>query len=409
MTLLDLVAESVEGPVLVVGRMPPEGRDLDLLVRGHDMARLTTRLADAGFAERGGRWVRFGEGKVDIVDVDAVESWGLPEAEVADLFAVDGKVARPGPVHVALLEMRRWTAGGEPTDRRRARVEEALASNAQVREEVARRAAAWKVSTTPPPPRPLRRVERRLRQGSRGHVVTLSGIDGSGKSSQVEALQAALEQLGYPTATVWTRITLNPSLTVIGTPVKKVIALLSGHRGQTSPKRHVDGRPPGHGVTPADPGQAFRVRYPVVNHAWLTVIAVVNALTHWREVGQHLARGRIVVCDRYTLDSAVHLRYKYGPAEGFRLQSGIVRLLSPRPLRSYLLDVPGAVAHARKPEKYTTDDLESLAERYREEAERIGVRRLDGQQPPHQLTAAIADEVLSALVGQRRRRRRTTP
>lgn len=407
MTLLDLVAESVEGPVLVVGRMPPEGRDLDLLVRGDDMARLTARLADAGFAERGGRWVRFGEARVDIVDVVAVESWDLPEAEVADLFAVDTKVAQPGPVHVALLEMRRWTAGSAPTERRRARVEEALASSAQVRDEVARRAAAWKVSTTPPPPRPLRRVECRLRQ--RGHVVTLSGIDGSGKSSQVEALRAALEQLGYPTATVWTRITLNPSLTVIGTPVKKVIALLSGRRRQAPSKPHVDGRPPGHGVTPADPGQAFRVRYPVVNHAWLTVIAVVNALTHWREVGQHLARGRIVVCDRYTLDSAVHLRYKYGPKERFRLQSGIVRVLSPRPLRSYLLDVPGAVAHARKPEKYTADDLEALAELYREEAERIGVRRLDGQQPPHQLTAAIADDVLQALVGQRRRKRRTTP
>lgn len=406
---------------LVVGRMPPEGRDLDVLARAADARELMGQLRAEGFQERGGRWVRFRDGDVEIVDLVDVDAWGLPATEVEAMFASarrdeDHGPARPSPVHTVLLEARRWAAGGVLTDRRRARVAEAAAAVAPVWEEVVRRAPAWGVEDALPVLRgeaPVREAARRSRRRltrPRGHVVTFSGIDGSGKSSHVEALRAALERLGYPTVTVWTRITINPSLAVIAGPVKWSVTRLGRRRPPPRlPAPEAEGRPPGHGATATDPARAFRLRYPLVNHAWLVVVAMVNALAQWRAVAPHVARGRIVVCDRYTLDSAAHLRYKYGPAERYRLQAGVVRLLSPRPLRSYLLDVPGAVAHNRKPEKYTAEQLEQLARLYREECERLGVRRLDGQRPPHELAADVGDDVLQALLGQRRRRRRTTP
>lgn len=407
-----------DGRFLIVGRLPPEGRDLDVIARRADATALAERLQAEGFAERGDRWVRFTEAGVEIVDLADADEWGLPEAEVDDLFALavphgDG-AARPSPVHAVLLEARRWTNGGILTERRRARVAEALAAGDPVWDEVVRRAPAWGVEDA----LPVLRGEAVVRQAARharrrlvrpqGRVVTLSGIDGSGKSSQVEALRQALDRLGYPTATVWTRITINPSLDVIAGPVKRIVRVARRGAPSVDAEAATEGRPPGHGASPSDPARAFRLRHPVVNQAWILVVATVNAFAQWRAVAPHLARGRIVVCDRYTLDSATHLRYKYGPAERFRWQVAVIGWLSPTPLRSYLLDVPGAVAHARKPEKYTAAQLEQLAEMYREECVRLGVRRLDGRRPAHELAAEIGDDVLRALTGRQNRRNRRT-
>jgi thymidylate kinase len=394
---------------LVVGRPPPEGRDLDVLARAADAAALVERLRLDGFVERGGRWVRFRDCDVEVVDVNDVDTWGLPAAEVDALFAASSG-GRPSPVHTVLLEARRWTRGGGRTERRRSRVAEALRAGAEVWDEVVRRAPAWGVERSLPVMRGdaaslelARRVHRRAVR-PRGRVVTFSGLDGSGKSSQAEALRATLDRLGYPAVTVWTRITINPSLDVIAAPVKR---LLGGGRPPTPTPAATADRSPGHGARETDPARAFRLRHPTVNQAWLLVVAVVNALAQWRAVTPHLARGRVVVCDRYTLDSAAHLRYKYGPQQRFRMQARAIRWLSPRPMRSYFLDVDGVVAHARKPEKYTAEQLGRLATLYREEADDLRVQRLDGERSRAELCAEIADDVLTALIGQRRRRFRT--
>src|SRR5687767_5278061 len=99
---------------LVVGRMPPEGRDLDVIARSADAAGLAQRLQADGFVRRGGRWTRFGEHGVEVVDLVDIGEWALPASEVEDLFAAavvhDDGAARPSPVHTVLLEARRWTA-----------------------------------------------------------------------------------------------------------------------------------------------------------------------------------------------------------------------------------------------------------------------------------------------------------
>src|SRR5205085_7646797 len=64
-----------------------------------------------------------------------------------------------------------------------------------------------------------------------GPVVSFSGLDGSGKSSQAQALRDALLQLGYDVAVKWTRISYNPSLDVIAAPVKRVLRRGGGEGG----------------------------------------------------------------------------------------------------------------------------------------------------------------------------------
>lgn len=385
---LAVVDAAVQGRALVVGTPPPAGRDLDVLVRGDDAARLEDALRGAGYVELGGRWARFADCSVDVVDVQTADSWRLPAHEVDALFdaavSIDGtnRLARPDGAGTVLIEARRWMLGGLLTDKRRARIADA----GEVWDEVARRAPAWGVEAAlavvrgetagaaPAARRWRRRLGRRL-----GVVVAFSGVDGSGKSSQAESLQTALQRLGYDAVGVWTRITINKSINAVGDPVKRLAS---------------------------DPGRvrAFRQRHPSVNFVWISYVALVNALAVRRATTPHLLRGRVVVCDRYTLDSAAHLKYKYGADRDYRFQVWLIRLLTPRPLRSYFLDVPAPTALARKNEKYTPEQMELLVSLYRDECGELGVRRLDGEARREELCREVALDVATALSTKRQRR-----
>ena len=58
---------------------------------------------------------------------------------------------------------------------------------------------------------------------------------------------------------------------------------------------------------------------------------------------------------------------------------------------------PQFSAYARKAEQYSLEDLTRQARLYREEAEHLGARTLDGERPREELCAEIAEEVWRAL------------
>jgi len=66
-------------------------------------------------------------------------------------------------------------------------------------------------------------------------------------------------------------------------------------------------------------------------------------------------------------------------------------------VRAYLIDVPAEVAYARRAEQYSLEELARQAELYRAEAERLGVRRLDGSRPREELCEEIARDVWLCL------------
>ena len=104
-----------------------------------------------------------------------------------------------------------------------------------------------------------------------------------------------------------------------------------------------------------------------------------------------------MIFDRYTLDSIVRLRYLYGDRERFPFQAFLIKAVSPRPLRSFLLDVRPETALERKDDRWSLEALRRQSELYREEAERLGVPRIDGEQPRDALCAQIALEVWRTL------------
>jgi thymidylate kinase len=228
----------------------------------------------------------------------------------------------------------------------------------------------------------LLRTKRR-----RGAVVALSGLDGAGKSSQSQALQQALAQLGYDVAVEWIPLADDRRVEAISAAVRKglrVVRRLPPFRGAARTAESGGSLIAGRGS--AGP----------VTEAWTALITLANASTVRKLARGHLRAGRVVVFDRYELDSIVRLRTIWGDRE-FRPHRRLLRRMLPRPTAAFLLDVPAETAFARKQDQWDLESLEAQAALYRSEAEALGVDRLDGTLPRDELAASIARAVWRRL------------
>jgi thymidylate kinase/predicted ATP-grasp superfamily ATP-dependent carboligase len=244
------------------------------------------------------------------------------------------------------------------------------------------------------PPGPVRR-------GRAAPVIAISGLDGSGKSTQARALISSLEARGYDAVMVWNRLTFNPSLFRVTAPLRLAVrgAMRLGLMSSAPREVQADGDviPAEHSAT-----RALRERVPMVSVLWVTFVALVHAVGVRRSAVREIRRGRIVISDRYVLDSLVQLHDRYGRVHGVGLQARLLRLLTPAPLAAYFLDVPGDEARRRKPEEFSVEELDAHRRAYLGQAGQLGVRVLDGRRPPDELAALIADEVSDRLAALQR-------
>jgi len=440
--LVALVDSLISAHALVFGSLPPLGRDMDLLVSAADEAALGRGLAERGFLAAGGAWARFRGCTVDVVDVVRADTWGLPEDELAALIgdarplAQTTRLVVPAPHHALLILARRLSRGGKLPERRRARIRAALDQDpdafARARDHVGRWGLAHSLVVLERAYREgrdltrkerslarrevdgegvQRRVRRLLRRGTRtllaprrGVLISFSGLDGSGKSSQASYLRDTLDRLGYPTAAVWEPIANLPQwlrsiADVIKTPVLPLARLISQNAGTGTRSSVADtAMTPAAGYAwPTDhPVTVMRQRSRLLSFAWSTAISVQFAFRLARAIWPQLARGRVVICDRYMLDSWVYLAYKFGDHRRYRFQLAIVRALSGKPRHAYFLDVPGDVASARKGD-FLPERNAWRARLYRERFAELGISRLDGARPPDELSAEIAAQVWRSL------------
>jgi dTMP kinase len=394
LSVLRLVDRSAGGRVLVYGSLPPAGRDIDLLVAGRDLDPIVSQLRQEGFIAAGGEWALFAGAGVCKVEFARVDRWRLPPAEEDALFAEAipfadlTNVAEPSPHHTLLLLATRLSRFDELSEKQRARVRAALQRDPDAWAVARARAADWRAETRLARLESLFRGEaagprsRRMHRPYPSRLVSFSGLDGSGKSSQAGYLRDILEQLGFDAFVVWTPAQAI-SLRRLVLPIRRLLRL--GTRSGLPQRESPDYRP---------------TTYPaVVAHVWTFVWVVLTALSLRRALRPHFARGRIIVCDRYALDYAVFLEYRHGEQRSFRVQRWLLRRLSPKPYAAYFLDVAPAVALGRKEDLYALPELTRQAEVYRSRCAEFGARRLDGEQPPDVLSREVATEVWLRLRG----------
>lgn len=392
--------------VLLVGSLPPAGRDYDVLASESDRSLIEAALRAGGFERVQGDWVRFGPGEPDVVDLLTPSEWGLSDRAAEELFAqavpLDGRdrLCVPAPTHQLLIAARKLprTPGLLKPGQRR-RVADALARSPEAFDQARARAGEWGVE------RRLRRLQARFarphrarwpprwfRRPKRGAVIALSGLDGVGKSTQARALAASLTKLGYEAVVVWSPVGHNASLLRFAAAVKRALALLPvgplAHGDRAAVERHLLSHkddPPGAARPPT-----------LAALVWATLITFENALSYRR-----LARGtrvgrRVVIYDRYVLDTIVDLRFSYAPDGRLPLQEALLRLLSPAPRCAFLLDASPDVAHGRKPD-WSLAQTRVRARLYRTEYTQLGLRRIDAERPADELGLQIIREVLEVL------------
>ena len=174
-------------------------------------------------------------------------------------------------------------------------------------------------------------------------LITLSGLDGAGKSTLIEWLRSALQEHGYGVAVLH----MNDDVGVYAY-VRRGRDRLLRLLGRTVPRRSA-ARPPG-----ARGGALRRVRNAVVwGHALRRCIYPIDLLiVALRRLYLERLTKRVLVMDRYFYDTLVDLS-NGGPRRGNRL----LEMLTPTPDVPVLLDVPPERAFGRKGE-YSVDYLE---------------------------------------------------
>lgn len=397
MNSLSLIDGTVGERVLVFGSLPPEGRDLDLLARPVEERAIATTLTEAGFLNRSEQWVRFNGCTVEVVDLVPAASWRLPDEEVDALLqearGLEGTrhLAEPSPHHSILILARKISEGSELTPKRKQRLERCLRSDPSAWRIAEERAGLWHATESLQELRHRydgrRRPRISLPKPKPRMLIALSGMDGSGKSTLARNLGEMLYTLGRPTEIVWNRLAVNPSLDIVAVPIKRLLRLFLRKKPSAS-------EPTG-GDEPIDPGTELRKRSPMLTWIWTCFVAIWNAASHRRSAEPHLLRGKVVICDRYVLDSVVNLRFDYGAGSRFSFQRRLVEWISPTPAFAFHLAVPASVAHDRKPVKFTPEELEVFEHLYEEERN-DPIVALDGTRPMEELCEEVARAIWSA-------------
>src|SRR5918912_700982 len=226
----------------------------------------------------------------------------------------------------------------------------------------------------------VRALAHGVKQKGRLHLqnsmlVTLSGIDGSGKSSQAQALRDACEVSHVHARIAWTRIG--------DTPVLRRLRRTHHHFAQR------------HGASP--PRNFSRRGWRLVLWA---VLASVDYAAWLQSVRWRLWRGDVVIADRYLCDVEVELSIRLQKEQ--RLAALLLRALhalAPTPRRAYLLRLDPALSRGRKPASDGRNlDPADLQARYDALVGRYGLRVYDASLPFEELASALVHDALSTYM-----------
>ncbi len=217
--------------------------------------------------------------------------------------------------------------------------------------------------------------------GDRGLLVTFSGLDGAGKTTQIELLRSRLEREGRPTRYLWSRGGYTPGFEALKAFARRLL------------KRKLP--PPGD-----NPDRTRALESGGVRRVWLLIALLDLILLYGVAVRWWRWRGEVVVCDRYLWDTLVDFRQNFpGDAVERSFLWRTLTRVAPRPDLAVLLVVPTDVSVRRAEEK---DDpfpapppvVAWRREQYLELAEEKDWLVLDGRRDRADIASTIADGLL---------------
>ncbi len=211
-----------------------------------------------------------------------------------------------------------------------------------------------------------------------GCLISLSGVDGSGKTTQIELLERRIRKARPNTLTVWSRWRPISSLPLLA---------MMKHWGYARV----------HSTSSIGFVETRIAQKPGLASLWCFLTQFDNLLKTSLKVMVPLLMGRTVICDRYVLDLLVETMADLHdrPNKG-RLGHKLLSLL-PRPDRAFLIRIDPSLAFQRKPDMPTLAHFVERVHLYDEVGRKMGVHVLEGRLPLEKIHEEIWNRVSSII------------
>jgi thymidylate kinase len=208
-------------------------------------------------------------------------------------------------------------------------------------------------------------------------LVSFSGIDGAGKSSQIEMLRGRLNQAGFRVSLLafWDDVAM-----LRGVREFSGHTLFKGEKGVGSPTKPVNRR-----------DKNVRSWYMTIARF---VLYFLDALSLGFVVAKQRRTGAdVIIFDRYLHDELANLNLKAGIG---RIYARLLLMMIPQPDIAYLLDAHPVQARERKPE-YPVDFLHESRTAYLALSKMAGQMTVIPPLPVAEAAQRILDEILEKL------------
>jgi thymidylate kinase len=226
---------------------------------------------------------------------------------------------------------------------------------------------------------------------SRGRLLVLSGLDGSGKSTQAGLLAKRLRTEGYDVATVWSR--WEPALSA---PLIRLA------------KRRLDTRAD---AATADYRRFTTAKRRTMQSRWKRTLWQLMVWSEYaaqinRRLLPHVIRRRGVICDRYVYDTLIDIAVNFSvkPGEIETLCHHPLLALFPAPRQAIYIDIDPETGASRKADGTPPEYLADRREYYRSMARLLGAATIDGGRGVEE----VAEAIWSSTGAWRRSLRRAT-
>jgi thymidylate kinase len=207
-------------------------------------------------------------------------------------------------------------------------------------------------------------------QSHPGLLISLSGIDGCGKSTIARQLQEYFSsECELPSSTLWCKFGAHPfSKLHISDSIKR--ASFPAPHPLSFP---ILGERGGRGVSEGCFGAPFPQTY-------ARILLLLHFAHIFFAVRQKLLRGELIICDRYIFDTAVDLQqeFQYSTEKIRHILS--IRWL-PMPDFKFWLDLPERAAYQRKPDTESVMFLRERRALYRAIAQEFDLHVIDASRP----------------------------